>query len=233
MAAIITNTQFATFTGLTATAQQTAIIAAVQADLEYAMFGSHDITGGTTTLPGFTQQTYTEYLDGCGASNLILRVWPVASVTTLKVVNPADLSVLYTFTTSDYTIDLPRGHIQLHNSAGWNWFGDSGFYTDNTGLPMLERIGQSPGFGVGSRKIQAVYVGGYTTFPTWLESAMYGLVATRLGGAARDASLQSETLGKYSYSVNAAGGQFGDNKYATTYDAQIAQIVAKYGRPSS
>lgn len=179
--AIITAAEYKTWFGISATtwdAQLAVIIPAIQDAIE------------VWTGRRFDTATYTEKHDG-GGSCLILRNYPIASVTsvTYRGETTAVDSTTYAFSTTG------SGKLWLlSDSYGW----DSG--ADYPGVPSYPN---GPTFPRGREQVTVVYVGGYATMPPGLKMIMYELCQRMLAkaviGGGADPDLKSENLGNYSY----------------------------------
>jgi len=124
----------------------------------------------TSTFATFTE---TEYYDGTGSQFLLLRAFPVTSVTSVKEWETSTNAATTTYTEhTDYTVFLDEGII--YRSSGW----------------ARRRKGW-----------QVVYVAGYATIPEDLKGAC--LEIAKLYWAMRDKrGLKSESIGDYSYTTD-------------------------------
>lgn len=129
----------------------------------------------------------TEYLDGTGRPLLVLRHRPVTAIASVHV----DGAGYYGHgedgfpATSQWTIGNQFAPKSLEASE------------DNSGL--LVALGGEWPRGMGNIKV--VYTAGYATMPLDLELAANQLVALVRSGTDKGGPLQSETIGKYAYTL--------------------------------
>lgn len=191
--AIATTAEYKTYAGISGTAQDAqlnVLLPAIQADIE-------QYTGRL-----FDTATFTEYLDGTGTAELMVKNPPIASITSIKIfrtVNDTPTAVdstLYTFNGDD------SGIIKYQPSS----FARRAPYTfrDTDGAVFTTE----PNWPEGFRNIQVVYVGGYgsspaaATMPLDLKLNFYKMVSIELEQIGKDITLTSEDLGSYRYQRN-------------------------------
>lgn len=160
--------------------------------------------------------TYTEYYDGNGTPDLVLKSYPVQSITSLWL----DMNGNYGQTAgsfgagtlqvagTQYALEIDsggttsnRGLVRAIGTAtdfaygfGDGWGGLGG---DRGKLYGSRLAGWPAGFG----NIKVQYVGGYTTVPPDLNIACVMLCSAIARGMPRGGLLTSENLGGYSFSV--------------------------------
>lgn len=141
---------------------------------------------------GFVSAIQTERFDGEWAQQLVLTYTPVASVTTVKAYT--DNTTTVTFNSALYRLDpnTYSGILSLIAAPDVLW--DLGFEWP---------VGSSK-FPGGFRNMEVVYPGGYTTVPADLSQIAIEFTSTMFRQRKFDPSMQSETLGNYSY-ARAAG----------------------------
>lgn len=224
--AIITAADYNAFVGTslsTATSAQLSLtIAAVQAEIE------------RYTGRNFTSATFTEYLDGRDSPTLFVSNPPIASVTSLALVDQGGTAT-YTFASTEYTFDTGElGKITLAGGLDSYFYSTSG----SVGPGTVESasittdafpdglVGMSgPIFPAGTRNVKVVYAGAYSSAPADLQLAMYRLVGMQLAIMGDDFSKQSENLGEYGY----ANGGNGTGLASAVADA-VANLAAPFKR---
>jgi uncharacterized phiE125 gp8 family phage protein len=146
--------------------------------------------------------TYTQYYDGDGSEDLILRNWPLISVTTLHVDTARsfpDGSLLTADT--DYVVYKEDGRISLLTEPLRNQYGANVFPS--------------------SRKcIKVVYVAGYATVPNDLIWAANEMVAYLYDNRSAASAVASQSIGGFSESYNDAAG--------TDIPAHVRKVVDRY-----
>lgn len=194
--ALITNTEFKTYAGITVSTYDTLItdlIAQVQAEAERWC--------GRT----FDTATFTEKHDGFGHDAILVRAPPITSISSVSIIG--DDGVATALDSDDYSFDpgaSDAGRVWLIGSALYRL----GLRTD--GQEPVPSWGQSGGFGTKRAGVQIIYVGGYGTgavaIPSDLKRAMYLTVAEAfalrgIGGVLvhGNGAIGSESLGAYSY----------------------------------
>lgn len=128
----------------------------------------------TYTGRKFVSTTYTEHYDGTGASKLILKEYPVVSITSVHSDSNRDFGADSLLSADDYIIDKKSGILTL-------WNGESHFSS-------------------GVRNVKVVYVAGYAAgdMPYDLKHAAKLIVATIYRRQFQDQrfGLLSETVGE-------------------------------------
>lgn len=155
----------------------------------------------------FEATSYTEYADGPGWSDLILRHRPVNSVTSVQMDSngfygeapnafPAETTL-----TGGVDYVLPKDGNSHSRSGLLKRIGGSGFAGGGRrfGLRPARR---GPVWPYGTGNIKIVYNAGYANIPADIQQAVFTLLAwmrrsSPLGGG----SITGETLGEYTYSL--------------------------------
>lgn len=220
--AILTATDFKTYTGLSGTAYDTrlaVLIPAVQDMLE-RMSGRL-----------FDAATYTEYQNGRGVATVMVNNPPIRSVTSVQLVD-ADGTVEFTYAADDYAATVgpdntDAGLITLVPNAL------SVELDTEYASSEVRAYGTAPSFPDGTRNVKVVYAGGFSTMPTSLVLDMVRLVSIAVGQTTNitDLSMNSERLGDYQYQRNggsgiAALGVLG--QAATSLDAAVYAVAQKW-----
>lgn len=144
----------------------------------------------------FDYGTFTEKYDADGDEVILLKSWPVTSITSITHRDTGLVAA------ADYTFVPLTGETRLLNAVRGR------FPADDYGQIEHAQFGVSPNFGEGFKALTVVYIAGYGgagaySFPADLSLAMYQYVDQLFvevkDGALPDKSLKSETLGKYSY----------------------------------
>lgn len=147
----------------------------------------------------FESATFTHTFDGSGGESLQLREWPVTSITSVtQIYDDGTTQVLdastYRFdgTTNNgilYRVFTGRGRFGAYNAAQFGRWEPGPF----------QRFGNGYVWDMGYQNYRVVYVAGYTTIPDELKLLVWKIVDVWFAGAGQDASLQSESIGSYSY----------------------------------
>lgn len=190
--AILTYAEFIAVypsTGMTST-QIDAFIAVAQAQIERW-------TGRT-----FESATYTQYDDGANLPFVMLTNTPVTSITSWKIIE--DDASETTIDSTAYRYDPTTGKLGFIDERYGRFAGvwdDRGFWSDRG----VVEFGFVNGLADRFRNSKVVYVGGTATasLPADLKQLARDMVTTMIaegaGGAGPNLSVQSETLGSYSY----------------------------------
>jgi hypothetical protein len=149
-------------------------------------------------VDSFEAASYTEYHNGECADKVVLKNIPVNSVTSVAVVDGTASAAVGSTT---YTTDTLAGILGFR--------GPSGPLAWDLSLPM----GQGGRFPDGFRNVKVVYSGGYSTVPADLNHAMVELVSQMYRARGVNQSLQSETIGQYSYTRAADTGATSINDF--------------------
>ncbi|VTS05305.1 head-tail connector protein [Tuwongella immobilis] len=160
----------------------------------------------------FESASYTEYLDGNGRSDLVLRNRPVLNIASVRIdptgaygdgpnAFPADTELTggvdYVLPRSDSTHS--RSGLLKRIGGSFGGFFNSPYGGRSFGLTPM-RSGATWPLGVGN--IRVVYTAGYGEIPEDLKQAVFTLLAwMRRSGPLGGATLTTETLGEYSYTV--------------------------------
>lgn len=148
------------------------------------------------------QQSYTEYYDGTGRPQLILRQRPVTAVSGVWLDNAGyygqragafDAATTALTQGTDFIVRPPLDQSEKNNGI----------------LEMITPIwfaveGRSC-WPVGQGNVKVTYTAGYNPIPLDLQVAVHQAVAQALKMAENGFPLQSETLGEYSYTLLAGG----------------------------
>lgn len=130
----------------------------------------------------FHDATYTENISGTRARYIVLRQYPVVSITSLKAVYGAGTDeTTETIASTDYRLDLDTGIVHLISDRLWP--------------------DQTRDFARGFRNYRCVYVAGYTTIPEDVAQVCAECVADSYGQTKLNAAIKSESLGDYSYTL--------------------------------
>lgn len=99
--------------------------------------------------------TYTEYYDGDNTNKLLLRKWPIVSVTSIHVDPDREFNSDDLINASNYYVDTEHGEIEIFQglAAGPAWF-DKGI-----------------------KNVKVIYVAGYATIPNDIRQASIWHVA--------------------------------------------------------
>ena len=153
---------------------------------------------------GFVSQSITESFDGENTQQLVLRYTPVTTVTSVTA-DGAAVSAEYEVNASGI---LSFKYVSFGPSLGRNTSSQT-----VTGVPY-----RSPSFGNSINQVDVVYTGGYSaaSIPANLTECAIQLAAMLFRDSQRDKSVQSESLGDYSYTL--AGSP---NKYVRIMDDLI------------
>lgn len=148
----------------------------------------------------FESASYVEYIDGCGSDVLIVKNPPITALTYIKVhLTPGDSPTAVDTSLYTYSTDS-TGIIRYEPTTTARFAVDS--YRDIQG----DGFGIYPKFPKGFRSVEVSYTGGYTsgTMPAGVKLALYKIVDSLFAQTRADMSLNSETLGSYSYSRGGA-----------------------------
>jgi len=156
----------------------------------------------------FESATYTEYLDGTGTAEIYLEQRPVTAITTVHVDSGGMAGHA-----SDAFDDESEWDI------GVDFFPRRLDETErNRGLLRSFRQPWHEGYA----NIKVVYVAGYSVIPEDLELAVHSMIAKLRQERKAGAPLQSETLGKYSYTI------LSNSKAAAQDVTTAANILNRY-----
>lgn len=127
------------------------------------------------SFDGSTEQT--DYYDGDGTSELMLRNFPIVELTSVTIIDRDGTE--HAHTSSDFDLDnrLARIRFKLSTTGDYTYF-PSGF-----------------------QNVKIVSKCGYETIPEDVQEACVGLVTWMLSSVDRDQSLQGERLGDYSWTA--------------------------------
>ena len=182
--AIISRSEYKTYAGITDTSLDTVIdnaILSAQADLE-SYCGC-----------AFDSATYTaEKYDGTGTPYLTLKNVPVTALTTVGIVYDGTTTDL---DSGDYRFDAVTGRVARIDAS----YGRVA--VDDFGEIVSRQWSWWPKFPRGFRNVSVTYTAGYSaqTMPADLKQIMYEFVDAILARRRADPTLQSETLGAYTY----------------------------------
>ena len=191
--ALITRANYKTYRGETTTTYDSVFdILITSAEAEVRRYCDRN------SSTGFQSATYTENYEVQGDAELQLRETPITSITTVKIRD--DTGTLGTaLTSTTYNVELDTGILHLTGVCEGRYAtaGVDGWPVQSVGYG--DSWGASPNLGYGRNRVQVVYVGGYTTIPGDLVQALYEYIDWKFARRGRDTTLQSESLGAYSY----------------------------------
>jgi len=181
--AVITNTEYKTYAGITGSDLDTVItnlIAELTAKAE------------RYTNRTFEQATLTETYDGDDSQLIQLRSPPIGTLTSVSTLDDSGNSTALDSTT--YRVNTLNGW--LHRLPVSD---PSRITTDAYG--SYETIGNLSGvrFPRGHQNVVVVYQGGWATIPDDLKLAYYRMLDALLPQRGQDLSLSSESMGSYSW----------------------------------
>ena len=187
MAFLVSRTDYKTWRNITGTALDTfidQILGWVSSDIR--QFCGRDLTNG------FESATRTEIYSGPDDAMIQLREWPITSITSVTQRYAGGSTQVLPSTT--YRADTDTGLLSRIDVTRGRFASFTATYLGQAGdfLP-------SPRFEEGFGNFSIVYVGGYATIPGGLQKAACLLADMLFNGRGADQSLQSESLGQYSY----------------------------------
>jgi len=171
--------------------------------------------------------TRTEYLTGELSDGLMLKWTPITAVASVTLITSNGVTSDYTLT--DLTVDgieiadlgtvnARVGRLQLR--AGVRLW-DSQYAAARTARVT------APNFGEGRNRIKVVYTGGYSTVPDDLKLAALELCKSVYSAKSINATLQSESLGNYSY-TNQTGGEVTQSEFIMGNVRDLLQNYRSY-----
>lgn len=195
---------YKTYAGVSGSGDDT-LLAALLAQAEATMRRLCD----RSLTNGFESASRTEYYDGTDAENIQLKEWPVTTISSVQYVE--DDGSLTDVASTFYRANLNTGTLYAVGSVTGRFALDDGssVFTNFKPFPRWER---------GKQNIKVVYTGGYGTVPKDLEYAVYRLMDSVYAGRGSDPSKQSESIGDYSYTMQAAADR----------DTLVNSIVASF-----
>lgn len=122
----------------------------------------------------FTSTVRTEDYDGDGDKYLLLRAWPLTSVTSITITE--DDGTTYSIAAADLTLNEEVGEIRVKSVLTTSDFAY---------------------FPSGYQNISVVYTGGYATIPADIQQACVHLIETMLAANQQAGDVTSEKLGDY------------------------------------
>lgn len=128
----------------------------------------------------FVSTAYTETYSGDGTTELLLRHYPLITLTTVTITD--DDGTEYDIATDQFRLDEAAGIVHFKPDAD----------DDYTWWPE------------GTLNIEIVYTAGYATVPDDVQEACVLTVAALYAAASTDPNLQSESLGDYSFTRRTA-----------------------------
>lgn len=192
-----------------------------------------------------TSASRTEYYSAVpGQKTVRLRIWPVASVTTVHV-DPRLNFGQNTLITTPQLLTAGQDYALIWNESGVasqglleyfglanGGYGWTGPYTPLTGYG-LSVAARNANFGwpVGQGNIKVVYTAGYATIPDDFKIAVaYQARWLQKVGTNAGIVMQSETLGQNSYTMADMASMVGMKVAGPVglLDPYVAQLVAKY-----
>lgn len=168
----------------------------------------------------FDTGTYTErHSMGPDQATFTTRVYPITSITSITRKVGSGQSV--TITSTAYEYDSKSGIVRLYGAGG-----DGRQCSGSFWHPLLDDGCDRPSFAEGTLNHEIVYVGGYASdaMPAGLKMALYRAVDWMRGARGRDSSLQSESIGAYSYTLKAP------EELAAGLPAEVLGMLASYRR---
>jgi len=145
----------------------------------------------------FESATYTHTFDGSGNDTLQLRAWPVTSITSVTEIYIDGTTEAYDSDT--YRFDSASGVLSRVFTGKGRWLGVPASEFTRWGSTEYQRFGSGYVFPQGYQNIRVVYVGGYATIPDDLKLLVWKIVDVWFKGSGQDHSMQSESIGDYSY----------------------------------
>jgi len=143
---------------------------------------------------GFELATRTEYYSGPDDAIIQLRERPITSITSVtQTYAGGDSTVL---DSGSYRVDADSGLLSRIDVARGRFASYNASYIGQGG-----DFKPSPRFEEGFNNFTVVYVAGYATIPGALQKATCLLADILFNGRGRDMSVQSETIGQYSYTL--------------------------------
>lgn len=187
MADLVTATEYKTYAGISGSDLDTVI--GVMIDIASVQIRRYC---GRNLTTGFESASRTEVYDGNGYKELQLTEWPVTSITSVtQVLDDGSTSAL---ASTNYRVEGATGRlVRLAARTGR-------FATSTWGEVSSPGWGWEPGWDDGFQNWSVVYTGGYSTIPDDLKFACYRLIDWMMGTRGTNPTLQSESLGSYSYS---------------------------------
>jgi len=158
----------------------------------------------------YEDATITEKLDGSGRETIILRYFPINSVTSISIIDIVNYQEV--LTVSEYRVDNETGVVTLVSTQ-----------------PQIISV-----FPLGNQNIEVVYNYGYTTIPDDIKDAIIYMtviqVIYRCPAEWEKLGLRSLRIAQYSesYGGDGASGIFGAQKQEWTN--KIKQTIANYKR---
>lgn len=201
--ALVTNTEYKTSRGISGAAQDTQITNAIAEAQAYAERWCRGEVGA------FESGTKTEFFDGDGRDTVVVRSYPIASVTSITLIATDGSETAYTSATSPTFAETFDFDLADENKGRvwWRTFGSTLSIPIGYGDGVRRWIGPTSRFVPGRRNIKVVYAGGFSTVPADLQSALYFMVDVLLAKAGGDHTLQSESLGAYTWTAAATAEQ--------------------------
>lgn len=189
--AIATSTEYKTHAKITHSGLDAQIVQALDtSESEIEQFVGVDDFGTAT----YTDQAY----DGDGDHDIVLRNWPVTSVSSVKIKIGTSTCTL---SSESYAVSS-RGRLHRNGPpAGFAYTEaapDLGVYVDRAVWP------------VGFHNILVTYIAGNATIPSYLKAIQFEMVDAILASSGRDPSVQSESIESYSYSLRSSGDRWAD-----------------------
>ncbi len=186
MALLVSVSDYKTFAGISGTSQDTLLtmlLGMVSADVR--RYCGRDLTNG------FESATRTETYSGTDESTIQLNEWPVTSITSVTMLTAGGGTEV--LDSDSYRVDantglLSRIDVERGRFASYRW---------KTSTPEGS-FQPNPRFEQGFYNVSVVYVGGYSTIPLDIQSAVCQLTGILYGNRGANLGLKSESLGQYS-----------------------------------
>lgn len=154
---------------------------------------------------GFESASRTEYVDGTDSDTVQLAEWPVTTMTSVHIVD--DDGGLEEIT--DYRVNTKTGVLTYLGAVRGRGVAMTPGIVDSV------RFGVAPCWPSGTQNVKVVYTGGYSSIPGDIVYAVHRLMDFAMAARGKGAGFQSESIGGYSYSMQAAGES----------DAAVSSIV--------
>lgn len=210
MADLITATEYKTYAGISGSGFDTVIGVLIDVVSEQIR-----IWCGRDRTTGFESGTKTEYYDGNDGAEIILKEWPVTALTSVDFVQ--DDGSLDSQTTTDFRYQASNGRFAYIGSL-------RGRFVEDQWGSVYAGFGDTPAFPAGMQNIKVVYTGGFSTIPDAIKYAAYRAIDIAFARRRKDLTIQSESLGGYSYSRAQASP---DVSYAML-DREVIGLLAPF-----
>jgi hypothetical protein len=184
--AIITLAQYKSWAGISGTSDDTRLQELL--DSAHAELRRYC---GRSLSNGFESATRTEDYNTPGAQ-LVLREWPVTSITSITPLNTDNTSGT-AFDSTSYSTDLASGVVTLNGAQNGRFISDR-----SVDPAMLSNWGWLPRFD----RVRVVYVSDSPAAD--IRMALYRMVDTMYASVQRGSDIKSESIGQYSVTYASA-----------------------------